>query len=715
MGLTARSTGVGALDSDTMLRRRSPHDGIVALAGNPNVGKSTVFNALTGMKQHTGNWPGKTVTSACGYCKGEMRGYVLVDLPGTYSLLAHSAEEEIARNFICFESPDVIVAVCDATCPERTLNLVLQITECHPRVILCLNLMDEAKRKGIHVDLPLLQKRLGIPVVGVTARKKKTLIPLLRLVDEQMEHSAPAALHPPVYPAPIEDAARVIRSRLEGMERRGLSTRWLSLRLLEGDASLEKELFTHLGKEFFEDPDLEEALQRAREILANEGILPDTVKDLIGNAYVQRAEDICRGAVVYETGAYSARDRRLDRLFTGKYTAYPTMLLLLALVFWLTISLANYPSEWLSGLFSFFIGGVEAGLSEIHAPPWLSGLLVDGILGVLAQVISVMLPPMAIFFPLFTLLEDAGYLPRVAYNLDRPFCACNACGKQSLTMCMGLGCNAAGVTGCRIIDSPRERLLAILTNSLIPCNGRFPALIAILSMFFIGTAGTLFSGMLSAFCLLLLIVLSVLMTFALTKLLSCTLLRGLPSSFSLELPPFRTPQAGKVLVRSLLDRTLFVLGRSAAVAAPAGALLWCMANVTWMGTSLLSYCAALLDPFASILGLDGVILMAFVLGFPANEIVIPIIVMGYMNQGRLGELSSLADTRALLIENGWTPITALCVLIFFLFHWPCSTTLLTVKKETGSVPWTIFAALLPTLVGMLLCILIRGLGTFLGI
>ena len=380
------------------------------------------------------------------------------------------------------------------------------------------------------------------------------------------------------------------------------------------------------------------------------------------------------------------------------------MIALLAVVFWITITGANYPSELIAnGLF-----WVQDRLTDfflyINAPDWLHGILVLGVYRVLAWVVSVMLPPMAIFFPLFTLLEDAGYLPRVAYNLDKPFKRCSACGKQALCMSMGFGCNAAGIIGCRIIDSPRERLLAVLTNNFVPCNGRFPTLIAILTMFFVGTAGGAFSTLWSALLLTMVIVLGVMITFCVTKLLSTTILKGMPSSFTLELPPYRKPQIGKVIVRSIFDRTLFVLGRAVAVAAPAGLVIWLMANIFVGDVSILNHCASFLDPFANLMGLDGVILLAFFIGFPANEIVIPIVIMAYMSQGSILELDSLSQMKDLFVANGWTWITAISTILFSLNHWPCSTTLLTIKKETGSWKWTGLAAANPTVIGIVICI-----------
>ncbi len=702
MGLTASSTGKSLLPLRS--QKVSNANRVIALAGNPNVGKSTVFNGLTGMKQHTGNWPGKTVATAVGVCRGRDSDYTLVDLPGTYSLFAHSAEEEVARDFICLESPDAVIVVCDATSLERNLNLVLQILEVSERVILCLNLMDEAKRRHIHISLPTLSRELGIPVVAISARRKKDLSLLVSRLDCGFEKT-PLTPHCIRYPGPIEDAIELLEETLIDSDLRGLPSRWLALRLLDSDEGLKSGLVARLGQDFFERQELQEATEQAENILLQAGYTKENLERALVGALIEASERIAGRVVTVSSHTYGERERRFDRILTGKRTAYPIMLLFLLLIFFLTVSVSNIPSEWLSRLFDLMEGEFSRLLIFFRAPPWLHDLLTEGVLRTLGWVISVMLPPMAIFFPLFTILEDAGFLPRIAYNLDRPFCRCHACGKQALTMCMGFGCNAAGVIGCRIIDSKRERLLAILTNSLVPCNGRFPSLIAILSMFVIGASGGLLASLEVALLLTLLILLSIMATFGATRLLSATALRGMPSSFTLELPPFRRPQFSQVIIRSVFDRTLFVLGRAAAVAAPAGLLLWVMANVTVGELSLLTHGAAFLDPFASLLGMDGMILIAFILGFPANEIVIPIILMGYLSEGGLTELSGLAQMREVLIANGWTTVTAVSVLLFFLFHWPCSTTLATVKKETGSLRWTLLAAILPTVIGMLACML----------
>ncbi len=710
MGLTSSSVGINAVDSAFNIIKQNDNDKVIALAGNPNVGKSTVFNALTGMKQHTGNWPGKTVAGAQGYCSTENHSFVMVDIPGTYSLLAHSAEEEVARNFICFGDPDAVIVVCDATCLERNLNLVLQTMEISSNVIVCVNLMDEAKRKGIKIDLKALSKELGTVVVGTSAQDPKTLDVLLDAMDKAADvPRSPKQPETVRYPQAVEDSAALIEPVVKRKYGGRLNSRWLSLKLIDRDASLIKEINTYLGEDILNDKEIAAAVELAVMNLDVNGIDPRRIKELTVSSLVRTAEHIATKAVHYEKKNYDKTDRTIDKILTSRLTGYPLMLLMLLLIFWITITGANYPSQIISDI--LFKG--QDKLTELfhwlNAPEWLHGVLVLGIYRVLAWVVSVMLPPMAIFFPLFTLLEDSGYLPRVAYNLDRPFKRCNACGKQSLTMCMGFGCNAAGIVGCRIIDSPRERLLAILTNNFVPCNGRFPTIISILTMFFVGFSGGAGSSLFSAALLTAVILLGIAVTFGVTKLLSKTLLKGVPSSYTLELPPYRKPQILKVLVRSIFDRTLFVLGRAAAVAVPAGLIIWLMANVTVNDVTLLSHCAAFLDPFARFLGMDGIILMAFILGLPANEIVVPIIIMGYMAQGSIIEFDDLEQMRQLFADNGWNFITAVCVMLFSLMHWPCSTTLITIKKETGSLKWTVIAALIPTVVGMAACALFANI------
>lgn len=705
MGLTKSSVGKGAVDYGLEIKRQSTADGIIALAGNPNVGKSTVFNALTGMKQHTGNWPGKTVSLAQGLFKTEKHRYIAVDLPGTYSLSAHSAEEEVAGNFICFEEHSAVVVVCDATVLERGLGLALQAIEATHRVVLCVNLIDEADRRGIKLDLVALSRASGVPAVGTAARKKSTLSGLLTALDTVIGsdfHTAPAVR----YPEPVEHALAVLLPELKRAGGGQLGRRFHALKLLERDPAFTNEINARFGDGLLKKPSLFSALSAAEEILSAAGIKAEQLSDITAEAIQSRAEELAEAAVKTAGSGYSENDRRLDRILTGKFTAFPVMLLLLSAVLWLTVSGANYPSELLSHGFSAIEKFLYRLLCSTALPQAVINALVFGVWRVTATVISVMLPPMAVFFPIFTFLEDSGYLPRVAYNLDRPFKCCNACGKQALTVCMGFGCNAAGIVGCRIIDSPRERMLAMLTNSFIPCNGRFPMLISVITMFFAGSAVS--GAGLSTLAVLFAIAASLLAT----RLLSKTLLRGVPSSYTLELPPYRRPQLGKIIIRSVFDRTLFVLGRAAAVAAPAGLVIWLAANISIGEISILSLCARALDPIGSVMGLDGTILLAFILGFPANETVIPIITMAYAASGTLQSGIGLSEIHALFVFNGWSAKTAACFIIFTLMHWPCSTALLTLKKETGSLKQMLLAAALPTLAGVSLCTAVNLISRF---
>ena len=593
---------------------------MMVLAGNPNVGKSTIFNCLTGMHQHTGNWAGKTVANAKGTWKAEgMPDIQLTDAPGCYSLESSSPEEEVARECIC--DPDIkgVIVVCDGTCLERNLILALQILEFRRDVILCINLMDRVRKKGMEIDTEKLGSLLNVPVITTCASQKKQIKSKLSRAVAELLQSSPL----------LDDKKDTARMSPE------------------------------------------EIVEEAQKIAA---------------------------AVTTQKSVEEDKTIKIDRLLTSPWTGFPAMGIMILVILWITLKGANYPSEFLSSRLLALEEPFFRGLAGIGLSAEFCEMTVYGMYRVLAWVVSVMLPPMAIFFPMFTLLEDWGFLPRVAFNLDRCFKGCKACGKQALTMCMGLGCNASAVVGCRIIDSRRERLLAMLTNSLVPCNGRFPLLIGIITMFFASE-----SREKGALILTGVIMLGIAATFAATRLLSATVLRGTAASFTMELPEYRKPQFGKVIVRSVFDRTLFVLGRAAAVAAPAGMIIWIMANSFSGDISIIQRMAEFLDPVGRFMGMDGVILTAFILGIPANEIVMPIAMMIYMSMGTLGETGDLNYFADILCSNGWTEITAINVMIFSLMHWPCATTLLSVKKEAGGWRWAAAAFAVPLIMGVTVC------------
>jgi ferrous iron transport protein B len=714
MGLTNQSTGIGALKEMFEVELESPDDIVIALAGNPNTGKSTVFNSLTGLNQHTGNWPGKTVSNAQGKYTHKDKQYVLVDLPGTYSLLANSVEEQIARDFICFGNPHATVVVTDATSLERNLNLVLQIMEITDKVVICVNLMDEAERKDINVDLIKLEKLLGVPVVGTAARNGEGLNELKDTIKKVASGEIQTNSKKVDYGEVLEDTIKQMEPHIHNLIKDRINNRWVSLRLIDGDDELIKSINNYIGFDLSKDEFINNKLEDLPLHIKNKYAESKDLRDHIVSSIIKTGENISKEVVTFPDENHNKLDQKIDSILTSKIFGIPIMISLLGLVFWITIEGANIPSDILAnGLF-----WIETKLSSffklVGAPNWLHDSLVLGMYRTLAWVVSVMLPPMAIFFPLFTLLEDLGYLPRVAFNLDYFFKKAGAHGKQALTMCMGFGCNAAGIISCRIIDSPRERLIAIITNNFIPCNGRFPILISLASIFIASSIG-IFSSLIATLSVLMAILLGILMTLFISKLLSRTLLKGLPSSFTLELPPYRKPQVGKIIIRSIFDRTLFVLGRAIAVAAPAGLVIWIMANIMFNDASLLTHCAQFLNPFAQLLGMDGYILMAFILGLPANEIVIPILIMSYMSKGSMLELNSLAEMKQLFVDNGWTWLTAICTMLFALNHWPCGTTLLTIRKETQSWKWTCMSFLVPTITGIILCFIVAQGARLLGI
>ena len=693
MGLTYQSTQSNAM---TDLYRIDKEEGqfIIALAGNPNTGKSTVFNAVTGLHQHTGNWPGKTVVNARGEFRQEGKENILVDLPGTYSLFASSVEEEVARDFICFGNADAVIVVTDATCLERSLNLVFQVMELTTKVVLCINLIDEAKKRHINIDERGIEKDLGIPVVLCAARSG---IGVDKLKETAVKVAAGEITPKPVpvkYDDKVEELIKILLPEYKDTTA-DISVRWMALRMLDGDEKLLSAMSAHMGELVLED---NRPLSEIQEELPDK----ETLRDGISEAIYRRIEDL-KAKYIQEDSEVNARDKKIDNIITSKRFGLPIMLLALALVFWITVTGANIPSSLLADFLFYIEDRLTELFTYLNAPAWLHGVVILGLYRTLAWVVSVMLPPMAIFFPLFTILEDLGFLPRVAFNMDHLFKKACAHGKQCLTMIMGFGCNAAGIVSCRIIESPRERMIAILTNNFVPCNGRFPTLIAISSVFLVALGGNTF-GIMPALAVTAMIVIGIVVTLLVSYLLSKTVLKGIPSTFTLELPPYRVPKIGRVLYTSMIDRSVFVLKRAVMVAAPAGAFIWILANVYVGDISILGHMVNFFDPFGRFIGLDGYILMAFLLGLPANEIVLPILLMAYLSTGSMAEYDSLEALRNILVGHGWTYLTALNTMLFSLLHWPCATTLITIRKETGSIKWTIVSALLPTIIAITVCL-----------
>lgn len=709
----------------------SNSDFVIALAGNPNTGKSTIFNALTGLKQHTGNWTGKTVARSEGSFSFHDKKYKVIDLPGTYSLISSSMEEEIARNFVLFGKPDVTVIIVDATRLERNLNLVLQMLEISSRAIVCVNLIDEAEKNGIKIDAKILSRDLGVPVALTNARDQSGIYDLLTYIEKiaisSDQPKAKTIYNIPKEIAPlIEELNSIIKKKFPKLP----NSQWLSVRLLDNDESLINSINNGdlVKYQDSENNSTETSLSKTSYVLdiveKLKQKLPLDYHDKIVEKTFHEAEIIAQKSIIIKGVKRNFNlDLFLDKIFISPLFGYPVMLLLFAFMFWLTIAGANIPSAF---LFDLLVGNIHPLLKNtadmLNFPWWLSGFLIDGMYLSTAWVISVMLPPMAIFFPMFTLLEDFGYLPRVAFNMDNLFNKAGAHGKQVMTMMMGFGCNAAGVLSTRIIDSPRERLIAIITNNFAICNGRWPTQILVATIFIGALVPAHLAGFVSAMAVVGVALFGVLLTFIISWGLSNTVLKGEPSVFSLELPPYRVPKFWQTLYTSLIDRTMFVLWRAIVFALPAGAVIWLISNINIGELPIAMHLVNALEPAGWFLGLNGIILVAYVVAIPANEIVIPTILMlivlmtganGYNESaGVIFETDSINSLETILKNGGWTLLTAINLMLFSLIHNPCSTTIFTIFKETKSVKWTLVSTFLPVVLGVLLTAIIAFIWRF---
>ena len=681
---------------------------VVAMAGNPNVGKSAIFNALTGSRQHVGNWPGKTIERAEGiFYHGDWEIH-LVDLPGTYSLAAQSPEEVVARDYILSGEPDVVVNVVDATSLERNLNLTLQILELTDRVVVALNLMDEVRRRGWEIDVKALEADLGVPVVPTVATEDEgfpQLAAALVEVAEGRRQTHPVSVD---YGLTVEGHIQSLEADLASLGIDG-RRRWIALRLLEDDPEIVEAFKAgNLSSCCLKKDDLSaspEALQAVlrRAARLRESTRPDARVEIVRRRY-EFADEVFRRTARRLRPVEESPTERLDRIFIHRVWSWPIMLAMLVAVLWITIQGANVPSDMLGTAFGWLADVTRGFLVRLHAPWWVVGPLVDGLIVGTGTVIAVMLPPMIIFFTAFNLLEDIGFIPRVAFNLDRLMQAVGSQGKHTLVAMMSFGCNVTGVLTCRIIENAKDRVVAIVTSPLILCNGRFGAGLALIILFF---------GKRALVVTLAYLVISVGAMLLATWVLNRVFFRREPSGFVMELPPYRKPNWGQVIWRTLAHQVGHTMGRAVMIAAPATLLIWLLGNLppgAPFERTAVGRLVGVLAPLGRPFGLSGEMLAALLFALPAKEIVVPSLAMTY------GLQATLADSEAVLgyLGHTWTPLVAFSFLTFYMLYLPCLVTVWATWKETRNLKWTLMGSVVPLVTASVITFLVYQGGRLLG-